>query len=192
MLLEHVDRAPGGLDEEVLLARGEPQELEPLLQLGVVQGLLVLLLPHRAGGPSRSPAAPSGDPEDSGAKDPKVGELVQARKGNVQRLASSHGQARHRTVLSVRQHSVVLLDERHDVIQEIFEELIRLRPRGVRAPAKAERARVTGGHGDHHRLGLPGRDQVIQDEACSTHGCPRIVAIERAVQEIEDGELSLA
>ena len=54
-------------DQEILLAGGEPHELEFLLQLGVVQHLLVLLFPGgtggRAGAPPRPPPAIPNTPE---------------------------------------------------------------------------------------------------------------------------------
>src|SRR5712692_3351874 len=50
MPLQHGHGAARGFNQEVVLARGEPQELKTFLQLGVLQRILVSLLPSRTGG----------------------------------------------------------------------------------------------------------------------------------------------
>ena len=64
---------------------------------------------------------------------------------------------------------------------------------GPRAAAAAEGlAGVAGGHHDHHRPGFLRGDQVIEDEAGAADGGPRIVAVARAVQQVEDRELAFS
>jgi hypothetical protein len=57
MPLQHGHGAARGFNQEVVFARGEPQELETFLQLGVGQRILVSLLPGRTAGCVRRTAA---------------------------------------------------------------------------------------------------------------------------------------
>ena len=45
---------------------------------------------------------------------------------------------------------------------------------------------VPGGHHHDHRLGLPGGDQVVENEAGAADASPGIVAVAGAVQQVED------
>src|SRR5260370_37493231 len=50
MPFQHGHGAARGFNQEVVLARGEPKELNTFLEFGVVQRLLLSLLPSRTGG----------------------------------------------------------------------------------------------------------------------------------------------
>src|SRR6266851_5373011 len=59
MPLQHGHGAAGSFNHEVVLARGEPQELETFLQFGVVERILVSFLPSRTAGCVRHAASAS-------------------------------------------------------------------------------------------------------------------------------------
>src|SRR6266852_1646639 len=59
MPLQHGHGAARGFNQEVVLARREPQELKTFLQFRVVQRILVSLLPRRTGGCVRRTASTS-------------------------------------------------------------------------------------------------------------------------------------
>ena len=83
------------------------------------------------------------------------------------------------------------LDVGTNVAGEVLSELVPTTfTRALSGRARAEGPGVTGRHDDDHRFGLLGRDEVVEDEAGTSNGRPRIVAVEGAVEEVEDGELA--
>ena len=74
MPLEHLNRRPRSLHQEILLAGGEPDQFELLLQFVIIKGLPVLRFPFRPGIGSEPLA---GNPEYPGAVNTEVAELVQ-------------------------------------------------------------------------------------------------------------------
>src|SRR6185437_6520652 len=74
--------------------------------------------------------------ENSGAENAQIGEFIEMRESNIHRLAPTHRKAGNRAVLAVGDHTVMLLDIRHDVGDKVFSEFIaRRRPACCCRPA---------------------------------------------------------
>jgi len=151
----------------------------------------MLLLPSGSG----SVAAAGGlsrDTENPRAENPHVGEFVDVRDRDVERVSASHRKSRDGPMLPVSQYTIVRLGVGHDVVDEILDEVIIEieRPRSAsRRRREIERACVAGRHHDHHRLGFLVGNQIVDDEARAAHRRPRVIRVPSAVQQIKDGVL---
>src|SRR5262249_7981359 len=91
----------------------------------------------------------------------------------------------------VADYAIVPLHIGFHVLEEITGKFIHL-PLEVAGRTKAEQPGVAGRHDDDHRLCLARGNQIVEDEPGTADGAPRCVAIERAVQQVEDRILALA
>ena len=151
----------------------------------------VLLFPRRAkrrGGSPWCRRRAASASQQARAVDADVGELVEMRHGDIERLAAAHREPGDGAMRPVGHHAIVLLHVRHDVADKISDELVaRGSPaRCRRAAPAAARVGVAGRHHDDHRLRLARRDQVVEDEVRPAHRGPRVVAVAGAVQQVED------
>src|SRR5262245_41397120 len=115
MSLEQFHRAATGAEQEVVLADADPEQLQSLFQLCVVEFALLLLEPGLASrrdlrrGIRRRRAARARrltreDVKQPGTEDADVAELLQVRQRDVERLVAAHRKTRNRAVLAPCEH----------------------------------------------------------------------------------------
>src|SRR6267378_3813789 len=88
MPLKHVDRGTGCGDKEIILACREPEQFQPCLKLCVIEDGFVLLF--ESGALGLVPSWTACDAENARAIDAKIGEFVQVRDANIQRVCPTH------------------------------------------------------------------------------------------------------
>src|SRR4051794_15881032 len=92
---------------------------------------------------------------------------------------------------AVRLYTVMLLRIRHDVVNEIIQELIPWRraaggnSRGSSWPEVG--AGMASWHHHHHRLYFASIDQIVEDKACAALRSPGIVTVARPMQQVKNG-----
>src|SRR6266850_4602844 len=85
VLLQHRDGAARAFNDEVIDAGAEPDQLQPFLQFGIIEGLPMLLLESWAR--RRVGATASEITEQTGTEDTDIGEVLEVRYGDIQGLA---------------------------------------------------------------------------------------------------------
>src|SRR5688572_20629943 len=95
-------------------------------------------------------------------------------------------------MLAARLHPVVLLDVWPEGEIEVLREVVRAAVWSVdwrwrRAHPEQRSIRVAHRHDHDHRLRLPGRDQVVEDDARASDRGPCLIRVAGPVQEVEHG-----
>src|SRR5262245_9943664 len=143
VFLEQLHGRVAVAEQEVVFADADPEQFQPLLQIGVIEFGLMLFEPRFAGGSylrrgvrgGRSASARShapGDVEQAGTEYADVTELLQIRQRDVERLIATHREPRDCAVFAAGEKAVILFDIRHDVGHEILNELVRRRRAAAR------------------------------------------------------------
>src|SRR5262249_36201238 len=118
MLLEKLNRALAGGEQEIVFADADPQQPQPFFQIGIVELGLMLLAPRLSGGGDlrrsvrRRRAAPCRslarqDIEQARTEDADVTELLQIRQRDVERLIAAHSEAPNPAVPPPPQHALL-------------------------------------------------------------------------------------
>src|SRR5262249_42954094 len=124
MFLEQIHRRFARRDQPVIFSRAEPHQLQSLLKSCVVQHRLVPGFPTRTSLCRRCCRIAGKFADKPRTVHADIGETVEMRNGDVECLASAHRQTGHGGVSAFGQHTIVLLDVWHDVVDEVFREII--------------------------------------------------------------------
>src|SRR6185437_7578047 len=167
MFLKQVHGIARHVNETILASGGKPDQVQPVLQIRVVQDGGVLLLPTRA---LRLTVATS--VENSGAEHSDVAVVCQIREGDVQGLRATHRQASNRPMRTVGMNAIVFFDHRANVLGKLVFKRTAARIGYTRARD------MSVGHHDNHGRGLFRRQSGYRGynwpgpPSATSHHCP--------------------
>ncbi len=100
--------------------------------------------------------------EHSRGKNADVGKHIRRKQANVERLPSTHRQTAHCAVFRLGFGSVVLIDERHNVLNHLGAERLHTLCRIDRTACTARLNVAVGAHHNHWH-GLAGGNQIVEN-----------------------------